>query len=100
MPNIIKIIELYSNLSNSFAKIFLDYLIFNYSDKRFIVGNGNIKIADISFQYKPGLPFIFRNFIDGQNIKIDVTQESLRNSISYIPQDPMLFDRTLGENIL
>ncbi len=36
--------------------------------------------------------------IDGQNIK-DVTQDSLRLSISLVPQDPILFHRTLMENI-
>lgn len=36
--------------------------------------------------------------IDGQNIA-DVTQESLRNAISFVPQEPILFHRTLMENI-
>jgi ATP-binding cassette subfamily B protein len=36
--------------------------------------------------------------IDGQNIA-DVTQESLRQSLALVPQDPMLFHRTLIENI-
>jgi ATP-binding cassette, subfamily B, bacterial len=36
--------------------------------------------------------------IDGQNIA-QVTQESLRNSISFVPQDPILFHRSLKENI-
>jgi ATP-binding cassette, subfamily B, bacterial len=36
--------------------------------------------------------------IDGQNIQ-NVTQESLRNNISLVPQDPALFHRTLMENI-
>lgn len=36
--------------------------------------------------------------IDGQDIK-KVTQDSLRRSIGYIPQEPTLFDRTLRENI-
>ncbi len=36
--------------------------------------------------------------IDNQNIK-EVTQESLRNNISLVPQDPALFHRTLMENI-
>jgi len=36
--------------------------------------------------------------IDGQNIA-DVTQQSLRQQISYVPQDPILFHRTLRENI-
>ena len=36
--------------------------------------------------------------IDDQNIA-DVTQESLRNNIAMIPQDPALFHRTLMENL-
>lgn len=36
--------------------------------------------------------------IDGQDI-LSVTQDSLRESVSMIPQDPMLFHRSLMENI-
>ncbi len=36
--------------------------------------------------------------IGGHNIR-DVTQESLRRSIAYVPQEPMLFHRTLKDNI-
>ena len=36
--------------------------------------------------------------IDGQNI-LEMTQDSLRENISMIPQDPMLFHRSLMENI-
>jgi len=36
--------------------------------------------------------------IDNQNIR-EVTQESLRQSIAYVPQQPLLFHRTLRENI-
>ncbi len=36
--------------------------------------------------------------IDGQNIQ-DVKQDSLRESISYIPQDPTMFNRTISDNI-
>lgn len=36
--------------------------------------------------------------IDGQNIS-KVTQDSLRESISVVPQEPLLFHRTIGENI-
>jgi len=36
--------------------------------------------------------------IDGQDIS-QVTQDSLRESISMVPQDPILFHRTLRENI-
>ena len=37
-------------------------------------------------------------FIDGQNIA-EVTQDSLHAAIAVIPQDPVLFHRTLEENI-
>lgn len=40
----------------------------------------------------------WRITIDGQDIA-KVTQESLRDSISLVPQDPMLFHRSLRENI-
>jgi ATP-binding cassette subfamily B protein len=36
--------------------------------------------------------------IDGQNIA-SVTQSSLRKSIAYVPQEPLLFHRTVAENI-
>ncbi|MBL4589885.1 MAG: ABC transporter ATP-binding protein [Alphaproteobacteria bacterium] len=36
--------------------------------------------------------------IDGQNIA-DVTQESLRKTIALVPQEPILFHRTLSDNI-
>ena len=36
--------------------------------------------------------------IDGQNIAV-VTQDSLRDAIAFVPQEPILFHRTLMENI-
>lgn len=36
--------------------------------------------------------------IDGQDIR-EVTQNSLRSHISYVPQEPILFHRSLAENI-
>ena len=36
--------------------------------------------------------------IDGQDIKL-ITQDSLRENISFVPQDPILFHRTLMDNI-
>lgn len=36
--------------------------------------------------------------IDGQNIS-KISQKSLRDSIAYVPQEPLLFHRTLFENI-
>ena len=37
-------------------------------------------------------------YIDGQNIS-DIKQESLRENIAFIPQEPTMFNRTIGENI-
>ncbi|MCA9328872.1 ABC transporter ATP-binding protein, partial [Candidatus Saccharibacteria bacterium] len=37
--------------------------------------------------------------IDGQNIA-ESTQESLRQNIGYVPQEPLLFHRTIRENIV
>jgi ATP-binding cassette subfamily B protein len=37
--------------------------------------------------------------IDGQNIS-QITQSDLRRNISYVPQDPILFHRSLRENIM
>jgi ATP-binding cassette subfamily B protein len=36
--------------------------------------------------------------IDGQNIA-DITQDDLRRSIAYVPQEPLLFHRSIRENI-
>ncbi|MGF7229440.1 MAG: ABC transporter ATP-binding protein [Candidatus Saccharibacteria bacterium] len=36
--------------------------------------------------------------LDGQNI-MDITQDDLRKSIAYVPQEPLLFHRSLRENI-
>ena len=36
--------------------------------------------------------------IDGQSIR-EVTQESLRRNISYVPQDPQMLHRTIADNI-
>lgn len=36
--------------------------------------------------------------IDGQNVA-DVEQQSLRRNIAYVPQEPLLFHRTIAENI-
>lgn len=36
--------------------------------------------------------------VDGQNVA-DVTQQSLRRQIAYVPQEPLLFHRSIAENI-
>ena len=36
--------------------------------------------------------------MDGQNVA-DVTQQSLRRQIAYVPQEALLFHRSIAENI-
>ncbi|MDR3078630.1 MAG: ABC transporter ATP-binding protein/permease [Rickettsiales bacterium] len=37
--------------------------------------------------------------IDGHDIGSDISQRSLRKNISYVPQEPALFHRSIGDNI-
>jgi ATP-binding cassette subfamily B protein len=93
-----------------------------FSGVHFSYPNGENVFTDVSFTIAPGekvglvgpsgggkstitkllLRFLDTNagniYIDGQNIR-QVTQDSLRAAISYVPQDPTLFHRTLKENI-
>jgi ATP-binding cassette subfamily B protein len=93
-----------------------------FSKVSFSYPNGDNVFKNLSFSIAPGekvglvgpsgggkstitkllLRFVDTNageiLIDGQNIK-EVTQDSLRAAISYVPQDPTLFHRTLQENI-
>lgn len=59
-------------------------------------GAGKSTLASLIFRFfdvqKGGI------YIDGQNVA-EVTQESLRRNVSLVPQDPLLFHRTLHENI-
>jgi len=59
-------------------------------------GAGKTTVIKVLFRF-----FDIQNgeiLIDGQNIS-DVTQESLRSHLSMVPQDPILFHRSLKENI-
>lgn len=59
-------------------------------------GSGKTTLASLILRFSD---------LDGGSIKIDgqdiskVTQKSLRRNIAYIPQEPLLFHRTLAENI-
>ncbi|MDT0594627.1 ABCB family ABC transporter ATP-binding protein/permease [Glaciecola petra] len=103
------------DLNVSQGEITFKNVSFKYHDKRDI-------IKDISFTIKPGskvafvgesgtgkstlVKLLFRFYditkgqilIDGQDIKT-VTQESLRKHIGIVPQDTVLFNDTLNENI-
>ena len=85
---------------NDTRKIFDDLnLKFNQGEKVALIGTSGAGKTTIT-----KLLMRFYNltsgkiFIDDQDIS-DVTQESLRSFIGYVPQDPVLFHRTLIENI-
>ncbi|MBR3511244.1 MAG: ABC transporter ATP-binding protein [Alphaproteobacteria bacterium] len=61
-----------------------------------VSGSGKTTLVNLLMRfYEPQKGEIF---IDGQNVS-DVTQNSLRENIAFIPQDPTMFNRTIGENI-
>jgi subfamily B ATP-binding cassette protein MsbA len=60
-------------------------------------GSGKSTIIDLILRFYD--PFAGAIFIDDKNIK-EVSPFSLRNSISLVSQDIMLFDTTIKENIL
>ncbi len=96
------------------GEIIFDSISFQYGKKKLFVNKsvkikGGEKVGLVGFSGAGKSTFInliLRFFhpeegkiiIDGQNIA-DVTLESLRQQIALIPQDPILFHRTLKENI-
>lgn len=60
--------------------------------------SGAGKSTVVKLLFRLHVPESGQMLIDGQDIQ-RVTQESLRNAISLVPQDPILFHRTLAENI-
>ena len=96
-------------------KIDFDNVTFNYIDWKNVFDNLNLsikpgeKVAIVwaSWSWKTTLiKLLFRFFdiqwwkilIDWQDIS-QVTQDSLRSQLSMVPQDPILFHRTIKENI-
>jgi len=103
-------------------KLILDKGEIVFSNVFFDFGKGNEVLNDLNITIKPGekvaiigpsgagkttfVRLIMRLYnltkgqisIDGQDIS-KVTQDSLRENISFVPQDPILFHRTLMENI-
>lgn len=97
------------------GEIIFDNVTFRYRDGQTIFKDKSLRIAPgekvglVGFSGSGKSTFvnlILRFFevtsgsilIDGQDIK-NVTQESLRNQIALIPQDPVLFHRPLIENL-
>ena len=83
------------------AKLFLDDFSLD------IIGKQKVGLVGPSGGGKTTMTKLLLRFIDtqggtialdGQDIK-KVTQDSLRDSIAYVPQEPLLFHRTLAENI-
>jgi len=115
LPHEIKDVILAKELVADKGEIKFESLGFNFNETRKI-------LEDINLTIKPGekvalvgpsgagkttfVRLLLRLYsvtvgkilIDGQDIS-EVTQESLRKNISMVPQDPILFHRTLAENI-
>jgi len=114
-PHEIKDIDEASDLSIDHGEIKFKKVNFSYEDGKTVVDNFNLEIkpgqtvalVGLSGSGKSTLMKLIlrlhdiqkgKILIDGQDIT-KVTQESLRNQISLVPQDPILFHRTLMENI-
>lgn len=98
------------------AKVKFDDISFKHKDAKEEIFHGfNLEVQDgervglvgVSGSGKTTLTKLLLRFadvnagkvlIDGQDIK-EVTQESLRQNIAYVPQETSLFHRTIAENI-
>ena len=96
------------------GEILFDNIYFKYRDRNVLKGlslsikpGERVGIVGMSGSGKTTLVNLLMRFyepqhgqilIDGQDIS-NVTQDSLRESIAFIPQDPTMFNRTIGENI-
>ncbi|MFA6797545.1 MAG: ABC transporter ATP-binding protein [Candidatus Paceibacterota bacterium] len=104
-----------TDLKISKGEIEFKNVIFNFNETRTVLDNINCRIMPgekIALVGPSGagkttfVRLILRLYnltggqilIDGQNVD-QVTQESLRENISLVPQDPILFHRTLKDNI-
>lgn len=102
-------------LKVSQGEIIFDNVTFHYEEKKKLFQNKNIiikageRVGLVGFSGSGKTTFVHlilryfdveegRILIDGQDIYL-VTQDSLRAQIAMIPQDPILFHRSLIENI-
>lgn len=115
LPHEIKDKPLAKELKAEKAEIKFENLRFNFNETRKVLDDINIlikpgekvalvgpsgagKTTFVRLLLRLYSPASGKILIDGQDIS-QVTQESLRNSIAMVPQDPVLFHRTLAENI-
>ncbi|OGZ62523.1 MAG: hypothetical protein A3C58_01900 [Candidatus Staskawiczbacteria bacterium RIFCSPHIGHO2_02_FULL_34_10] len=74
-------------------------LVINPGEKVAIIGpSGAGKTTFVKLLLRLYSPTSGQILIDSQDIQM-ITQDSLRKNISLVPQDPILFHRTLAENI-
>ncbi len=114
-PHEIKDVPTATELKVTEGKIEYKDLVFSYNETRTVLNKINVsikpgeKVALIGPSGAGKSTFVrlllrFYDptsggiYIDGQNI-LHATQDSLRENVSLVPQDPILFHRTLKENI-
>lgn len=115
IPHEIKDVPNATNLRISEGTILFENVSFDYNDKKNFFNNlsisipGGQKVGLVGYSGSGKSTFVNlilrlydvqkgHIYIDNQDIK-NVTQESLRKSIGMIPQDPLLFHRSILENI-
>ena len=115
LPHEIKDAPLAKELIVKAGEIKFENLDFNFNETRQVLKNINLeikpgeKVALVGPSGAGKTTFVRlllrfysttagRILIDGQDIS-EIAQESLRKNISLVPQDPILFHRTLAENI-
>jgi ATP-binding cassette subfamily B protein len=115
LPYEIKDTPLAKEIEINKGKINFENIEFRFNETRTILKNINLKINPgekialigpsgagkttfIRLILRLYQPTSGKIFVDNQDIS-QVTQESLRKNVSLVPQDPILFHRTLAENI-
>ena len=115
LPHDIRDIPGAKDLPKVLGKIEFKNVVFSFHETRNVLDNMNLTIAageKVALVGPSGtgkttlIGLLLRLFdpasgkilIDGQNIQ-KITQESLRANISLVPQDPVLFHRSIMENI-
>jgi ATP-binding cassette subfamily B protein len=115
LPHEIKDVPAAKDLLASEGKIEFKDLCFNFNETRKVLNNVSLfikpgekvalvgpsgagKTTFVRLLLRLYAPTSGKILVDGQDIS-QVTQESLRKNISMVPQDPVLFHRTLAENI-